>query len=128
MKKLLLLFGFIFFLSNAEAQELAYTETSTNLSKSTLVEFTIESWGTRDSLPWRGVMNIIPLEGSWKAKASFTTESKLPNLSKGSKGVGELSVIRNKTGRLKITKLQGRKLSRAQTVNLTFWGRPPSLK
>jgi hypothetical protein len=44
------------------------------------------------------------------------------------KGVGELSVIRNKTGRLKITKLQGRKLSRAQTVNLTFWGRPPSLK
>lgn len=127
MKKLLFLFGFIFLFSNVEAQELAYAETNTSLSAMSSVKFTVSSI-YRDSLFWFVDIDMIPTEGSWKSKATFQTKSKPSGFSKGAKGAGDLEVVSRKTGRLKITEMNGREISRAQTVNLKFWGRPPSLK
>jgi hypothetical protein len=128
MKKLLLLFGFIFFFSNADAQELAYAETNTDLPAMTSVKFTVSSI-YRDSLFWVVDIDIRPIEtGSWSSKASFQTKNKPSGFSKGSNGIGDLEVVSRKTGRLEITEMNGRKIPRPQTVNLKFWGRPPSLK
>jgi hypothetical protein len=128
MKKLLFLFGFIFLFSGVQAQELAYAETNTDLPAMTSVKFTVSSI-YRDSLFWVVDIDIRPIEtGSWSSKASFQTQNKPSGFSKGSKGIGNLEVVSRKTGRLEITEMNGRKIPRPQTVNLKFWGRPPSLK
>lgn len=127
MRKLLFLLGFIFLFSGVQAQELAYAETNSS-SALTTVQFTVSSI-YRDSLFWVVDINMRPLkEGSWSAKASFQTQNKPSGFSKGSKGKGNLEVVSRKTGRLEITEMNGRKIPRAQTVNLKFWGRPPSIK
>jgi hypothetical protein len=69
MKKLLFLLGFIFFFFNAEAQELAYAETNTDLPAMTNIKFTVSSI-YRDSLFWFMDVDIRPIEGSWKTSAT----------------------------------------------------------
>lgn len=127
MKKLLFLFGFIFLFSSVEAQELAYAETHSSTSAFTSVKFTVSSI-YRDSLFWVVDIDIRPIEGSWSSKASFQSKNQPMGFSKGSKGGGNLEVVSRKTGRLEITEMNGRKLPLPQTVNLKFYGRPPTLR
>lgn len=128
MRKLLFFFGFIFLFSGIQAQELAYAETSSTLPAMSNAKFTVSSI-YKDSLFWVVDIDIRPLEkGSWSSKASFQSKNKPSGFSKGSKGIGELKVVSRKTGRLDITEMNGKKLLRPQTVNLKFWGRPPSLR
>lgn len=126
MKKLFFLFSFIFLFSNVQGQELAYAETSSSMLSSTV------EWGVssiyKDSLFWVVAIDIRPVEGSWNSKATFTTKQSTSKFSKGTKGIGQLEVTGSRTGRLKITEISGRKISRSQTVDLTFKSRPPSLR
>lgn len=122
MKKLLFLFGFIFLFSNVQAQDLAFAETKSSLPMLSQVEFEITGI-YKDSLFF-----AIEIDGLWNGKASSTTNQKTSNYRKGSKGAGYLKVTGRKTGQLKITELNGRKLSRSRSHDLKFSGRAPNLR
>jgi hypothetical protein len=128
MKKLLFLLGFIFFFFNAEAQELAYAETNTDLPAMTNIKFTVSSI-YRDSLFWFMDVDIRPIEGSWKTSATVHTKSKTkPSyVRKGAKGTGTLEVKGRKYGFLGIEAIGIQKFRRPKSFYVEFDGVVPRI-
>ena len=124
MKKLFFLLSFSFLFLKAQAQELAYVEPHSSFT--TLVEYGVASVIKESTILTLDV-DIRHVERSWSTKATFTTKQTNLNFSKGTKGYGLLEITGSRTGRLKITEVRGKKLSKPLTVDLKFKSRPPSL-